>query len=50
LSGQGMPNLRAPKERGDLYARARVILPERLSEREQELVREWARLRDSTAT
>jgi curved DNA-binding protein len=50
LSGQGMPNLRAPHERGALYARARVTLPERLSEKEQELVREWARLRGSTAT
>jgi curved DNA-binding protein len=50
LSGQGMPNLRAPHGRGALYARARVTLPERLSEKEQELVREWARLRGSTAT
>ena len=48
LTGQGMPNLRAPNERGDLYARARVTLPERLSEKEQELVREWARLRGVT--
>jgi curved DNA-binding protein len=47
LSGQGMPSLRggAPKERGALYAKARVLLPENLNEREQELVREWARLR-----
>jgi curved DNA-binding protein len=47
LSGQGMPSLRAsvPKERGALYAKARVLLPEGLTEKEQELVREWARLR-----
>jgi curved DNA-binding protein len=52
LSGQGMPSLRAgaPKERGDLYAKARVMLPEKLSDREQELVREWARLRGSKNT
>jgi DnaJ-class molecular chaperone len=52
LSGQGMPNLRdtAQKARGALYAKARVILPEKLSEREQELVREWARLRSSGNT
>jgi curved DNA-binding protein len=52
LSGQGMPSLRAgaPAARGALYAKARVILPENLSDREQELVREWARLRGSAAT
>jgi curved DNA-binding protein len=47
LSGQGMPALRAPNERGALYAKARVILPENLSDKEQELVRQWARLRGS---
>jgi curved DNA-binding protein len=50
LSGQGMPALRAPAERGALYAKARVILPENLSSREQELIREWARLRGSRNT
>jgi DnaJ-class molecular chaperone len=44
LTGQGMPKLRG-SERGDLYAKVRVVLPERLSEREEELVREWARVR-----
>jgi curved DNA-binding protein len=44
LSGQGMPKLRS-SERGDLYAKVRIALPEKLSEREEELVREWARLR-----
>jgi curved DNA-binding protein len=49
LSGQGMPSLRgtAQKSRGSLYAKARVTLPENLSDKEQELVREWARLRNS---
>jgi curved DNA-binding protein len=47
LSGQGMLSLRAgsPKERGALYAKARVLLPENLDDKEQQLVREWARLR-----
>ncbi len=45
LAGQGMPKLRSPQERGDLYVKTRVMLPERLSEREQKLVREWAALR-----
>jgi DnaJ-class molecular chaperone len=44
LAGQGMPKLRS-SERGDLYARVRVIIPEKLSEREEELVRQWAQLR-----
>jgi curved DNA-binding protein len=47
LTGQGMPRMRTStqKERGDLYARAKVLLPEKLSDKEQDLVREWARLR-----
>jgi len=44
LAGQGMPKLRG-NGRGDLYAKVRVMLPEKLSEREEALVREWARLR-----
>jgi curved DNA-binding protein len=53
LAGQGMPHLphkgaspRAPKERGDLYAKVRVMLPENLSEPEKELVRKWVHLRN----
>jgi curved DNA-binding protein len=45
LKGQGMPNLHDRSRRGDLYARVQVKLPERLSERERELFRELARLR-----
>lgn len=44
LTGQGMPKLRSDGH-GDLYAKVRVMLPDKLSEREEELVREWARLR-----
>jgi curved DNA-binding protein len=49
LSGQGMPKLRSAQEHGDLYARVRVMLPEKLNEREQSLVREWAALRGASA-
>jgi DnaJ-class molecular chaperone len=44
LAGQGMPKLNS-NERGDLYARIKVILPTNLTERERELVRELKRLR-----
>ena len=38
-----MPKLKS-SERGDLYARVRVMIPEKLSERVEELVRQWAQL------
>lgn len=47
LTGQGMPKLRAD-QRGDLYAKVRITLPDKLSEREEQLVREWAKLRGVT--
>lgn len=50
LGGQGMPKLRSPSDRGDLYARVRVVLPEPLSGRERDLIREWARLRGVSAS
>ncbi len=40
LRGLGMPNLRNPDKRGDLYARVNVQLPRNLTEREKELFRE----------
>ena len=49
LTGQGMPKLKS-EERGDLYVKVRVMLPERLSEREQQLAREWAKLRGVSIT
>jgi curved DNA-binding protein len=45
LNGRGMPLLRAVGEHGDLYARAQVQIPTRLSEREKELVKQLAALR-----
>jgi len=45
LTGQGMPKLRSPKDRGDLYARALVHLPTNLTEKERMLFAELAALR-----
>ncbi len=51
LRGQGMPKLRGkPGERGDLTARARVVVPTRLSERERELYEELRGLRTGEKT
>jgi curved DNA-binding protein len=50
LGGQGMPKLRTPGEHGDLYAKVRVMLPDKLTERETQLVREWAKLRGVTVS
>jgi curved DNA-binding protein len=45
LRGKGMPNLRNPKKHGDLYARLRIQTPRKLNQREKELFRELASLR-----
>jgi len=45
LRGKGMPNLRNPQKHGDLYARLRVQVPQKLSKQEKELFRELASLR-----
>jgi len=45
LKGQGMPKLKNPEERGDLYAKVLVTLPENLTELEIELFEELADLR-----
>ena len=45
LRGKGMPNLRNPKKRGDLYAKLRVQVPQKISQQEKELFRELASLR-----
>ena len=45
LRGLGMPKLRQPQQRGDLYAKVRVVVPQSLSPREKELFEELARLR-----
>ncbi len=45
LRGRGMPKLRRPQEHGDLYVRAKVLVPKNLTPRERELFEELARLR-----
>jgi len=50
LKGLGMPNLRNPKQRGDLYAEVKVVLPQRLSANEKALFTELAAMRDSSGT
>lgn len=47
LSGLGMPSVRQPDNRGDLYATVSVAIPENLSEQEKELVRQWRDLRNN---
>jgi DnaJ-class molecular chaperone len=44
LTGQGMPNLKKPEQRGDLYVRAEVQLPSQLTEREKQLFEELQRI------
>ena len=44
LAGRGMPQLRNPQKRGDLFVRARVNIPRKLTDRERELFEELARL------
>lgn len=45
LRGLGMPQLRNPDQRGDLYATVDVQLPQNLSDREKELFQELRKLR-----
>ncbi|MGH2521287.1 MAG: DnaJ C-terminal domain-containing protein [Anaerolineales bacterium] len=45
LSGRGMPRLRQPKEKGDLYAHTAIRIPTQLNEQERKLVEELAALR-----
>jgi curved DNA-binding protein len=45
LKGKGMPRLEKPAERGDLYARAKLVLPEPLSDTELEALRQLAQAR-----
>lgn len=44
LTGQGMPNIKKPTERGDLYARLDVQLPMALGDKEKQLYEELQRI------
>lgn len=48
LSNQGMPRLRQPNQRGDLYVRLEALLPSSLTERERSLVEELRTLRSES--
>ncbi|SEA27118.1 curved DNA-binding protein [Desulfuromusa kysingii] len=41
LRGLGMPKLKHPKQRGDLYVTVEAVLPEKLTAKEKALVEEW---------
>ena len=45
LSGRGMPHLRDPKTRGDLYARIKVQIPRNLSPEQRKLFEQLAKAR-----
>jgi curved DNA-binding protein len=44
LRGKGMPHLRNPEKRGDLYARVKITVPKQLGEKERALFEELASL------
>ncbi len=45
LRGKGMPKIKHPESKGHLYVEAKVVLPQRLSDREREIFQELAKLR-----
>ena len=45
LARQGMPKLKTPKERGDLYVTVRPVMPKELDDDERRLLEEFRRLR-----
>lgn len=50
ISGRGMPLPNDPRRRGDLYVRAVVRTPERLTERERELFKELSEINNEKRT
>ena len=48
LARQGMPKLKRPKERGDLYVTVRPVLPKKLSDDERRLLEELRGLRSGS--
>jgi len=45
LAGRGMPHLKNPKEKGDLYIKLKIQIPKYLSEKQRELLDEAARIK-----
>ena len=42
IAGEGMPDMRDPSRRGDLYLKVRIAVPKRLSPRAKELLEQFA--------
>ena len=45
LRGLGMPKMKHPAERGDLYVTVEALLPKSLSDREKEIILNWKKIR-----
>jgi curved DNA-binding protein len=45
LAGRGMPNLKDPKTRGDLYVKLKVQVPKYLSTKQRELIEEASKIK-----
>jgi curved DNA-binding protein len=45
LRGLGMPKMKQPDQRGDLYVTVEAILPQNLSAGEKDLVEQWKNMR-----
>jgi curved DNA-binding protein len=45
LAGRGMPHVKNPKEKGDLFVRLKVQIPKYLSPKQRELLDEASRLK-----
>jgi len=45
LAGRGMPHLKNPKEKGDLYVKLKIQIPKYLSAKQRELLDEASRIK-----
>ncbi len=45
LAGRGMPHLKNPKEKGDLYIKLKIQIPKYLSDKQRELLDEASRIK-----
>jgi len=45
LRGLGMPQIKHPEQRGDLYVTVETVLPQKLTAKEKELLEQWKSLR-----
>jgi curved DNA-binding protein len=45
LAGRGMPHLKNPKEKGDLYVKLKIQIPKYLSAKQRELLEEASRIK-----